>query len=415
MNLPRNTLYILDALNNCGYESYVVGGCVRDSLLKQIPTDWDICTQAMPNEVITIFAEKGIKVIPTGLAHGTVTLVINGEKFEVTTYRRDGAYQDHRRPDLVEFSPSIEVDLSRRDFTVNAIAYSPEKGFVDPYKGQQDLEARIIKSVGNPNLRFNEDALRLMRAIRFTSQLGFKLEELTKKSIRYNAHLVKKISPERIRDEFCKMLLTTAPSISVQLLKKLGMLKWILPELEKLDLQVLDHTLSVLDHTPNQLVVRLTALFYEIDGGNDAIPGLMKRLKFDNETTHLVSLLIKERLKYDAEISVSDLKRLISRVGAPHMEYLFLMQEAYFRGSNPPQDLSIIESLRTLVKQILDEKQPLFIKDLAINGKDLMNIGYPPGKEIGLLLNHLLDKVLENSELNTKEMLLKLVKVTPLV
>jgi len=260
----------INKLDENGFEAFAVGGCVRDSILNKVPGDWDMTTSALPENIISIFD----KTIPTGMKHGTITIIIDKESFEVTTYRIDGDYKDNRRPDQVEFVTSIKEDLSRRDFTINAMAYNHKEGLIDFFNGKEDLQSRIIRCVGDANTRFKEDALRMLRAIRFSAQLEFSIEEETFKAIANNSHLIKAISQERIREELTKILLSEKPSYAFINLEKSGILKHILPEIQKMagfdqrnphhDKDIFMHTLSVVDNTPKDKNLRLAALFHDI-------------------------------------------------------------------------------------------------------------------------------------------------------
>lgn len=436
--LPEEVLYIINTLAEHNFEAFVVGGCVRDSLLSREPKDWDITTNALPKDIITIFEHT----VPTGIKHGTVSVIINKSPFEVTTYRIDGEYTDSRHPDKVTFTNSLTEDLSRRDFTVNAIAYNPKEGICDPFSGETDLTNRVIKCVGNPALRFQEDALRMLRAIRFSTQLDFEIHKKTLAAISENNELIKKISLERIRDELCKMLLCNAPSTGFHLLNATGLLSYILPELSACvnlpqhnphhDKDVFQHTLTVLDSTPKDLILRLAALFHDIgkpkcftldENGlghfymhhieSSAVSQkILKRLRFDNNTINTVDILIKEHLISNDNIKPAAVKRLINRVGIENIDNLFQLQIADIKGHKPPFDFTKVNELQNMVHEILKKHQAFSINQLAVNGSDLINLGYPKGRIIGETLNKLLNIVLENPELNTKEDLIKLAKKT---
>lgn len=434
--IPQKVSYILNKLMSNGYEAFMVGGSVRDSLLNKIPKDFDITTNAVPSEVMSIFDHT----IPTGLIHGTITVIINNEHFEITTYRIDGEYGDNRHPSKVTFTSSLEQDLSRRDFTINAMAYGVNDILQDPFHGLFDLEKQLVRTVGNADLRFNEDALRMLRAVRFSCQLNFKIEKETLKSITINSHLLENISRERVRDELCKILLSQVPSKGIRLLQSTNLLEYIFPEMIPCigfdqhhpyhDKDVYEHTLSVLDNTPSKLTLRLAALLHDILKPNcftmdekstghfytheiksaKASEDILKALKFDKTTINAVSLLIREHMSKNTPLNPVSIKRYINRIGIENLEDLFQLQLADIRGLRPTDDFNVIFEIRKMVNKILDDKQPLKENDLAINGKDLIKLGYEPGKELGELLKFLLDQVIENPKLNTKENLLLLVK-----
>lgn len=440
IDMPSNVNLILDELHINGYEGYIVGGCVRDSLLGRTPNDWDICTNAKPDEMLEVF--KNYKTIPTGLKHGTITIVINGEHFEVTTYRIDGDYSDGRRPDKVEFTDDIVKDLSRRDFTINAIAYNKQSGLIDPYNGLDYLNSRVVNCVGNPNERFQEDGLRMLRAIRFASQLGFKIERNTAVAIVDNRKLLRCISQERIREELNKILLSGNPTGGITSLKTLGLLNYIIPELQNCynfnqfndnhDKDVFEHTMSVLGNIESKLELRLAALFHDIgkpntftidEDGNGHFYGhhkesakicreIMTRLKYSNKEIEYVSELVYHHMTRYPKLRPISAKRFINKVGVDKLDDLFKLFIADRLGSKPPYDFEDIYRLKFECEKVLAEKQPLSTKDLAINGYDLMEIGMPQGKMIGNILNWLVEIVLEDSELNTKEILLEMVKNT---
>lgn len=432
IQLPPSVALILNTLTCNNYKAYIVGGCVRDSLLGKSPKDWDITTSALPHQIMKLFN----KTIPTGLKHGTVTVVINNEHFEVTTFRIESTYSDNRHPDQVFFTSNIEEDLSRRDFTINAMAYNKSESLVDIFHGQKDLNTKIIRCVGNPSERFNEDALRMIRAIRFSTQLSFHLDEATTSSIILNNSLIKNISMERIRDELCKILMCSEPSIGIRLLQHTRLLKYILPELNKCvgfqqhnphhHLDVFEHTMLVLDTAPEDLIIRLAALFHDVakpkcftmdENGNghfymhevessiDA-EKILKRLRFDNNTIKRVCILIKEHMQGNNSLKISSIKRLIARVGTENLNSLFELKIADIKAHMPPHTFDIVYELREKAAKIISEQQPLNIKDLAIDGTDLINIGIPKGKTIGIILNNLLDAVIENPHLNNRSILL---------
>ncbi|MDP4177409.1 MAG: CCA tRNA nucleotidyltransferase [Bacillota bacterium] len=434
IKLPDEVRYIIEILNKNGYEAYIVGGCVRDCLLNKEPKDWDITTNALPEIIIKLFK----KTIPTGLKHGTVTVLLNNNQFEVTTYRIDGEYLDNRHPSEVTFTDSLTEDLSRRDFTINAMAYNDTIGLVDKFNGKEDLKNKIISAVGNADARFNEDALRELRAVRFSSQLDFEISRNTFDSIIKNSELIKKISAERIKDELCKILMTDNPSKGIRALNEAKLLNYILPELTLCidfnqhnphhDKDVFEHILSVLDNTPKDLTLRLAALFHDIGKpkcfsldnkgighfyGHNYISAelseeILKRLKFDNDTIKKVYILTKEHMSHFDKVTSLSVKTFINRTGKENLDLLFELIYADIKGHKPPYDFEKVDKLKEKTYKILEEKLPLCIKDLDVTGYDLMEIGYKKGKELGNILNKLLNVVLNNPSLNTKKDLLKI-------
>lgn len=442
MNLviPSNVNYIINTLYKNGYEAFMVGGCVRDSLLGLIPKDYDITTSAIPQITQSLFD----KTIPTGLQHGTVTVVLENENFEITTYRTEGSYIDNRRPEWVKFVSNIKEDLSRRDFTINAFAYNNQEGLVDYFNGLEDLKNNLIRAVGNPSLRFEEDALRMLRAVRFSCQLNFEIESETYNAIKKQSHLISNISVERIRDELCKILISPKASKGLDILNNCGLLEIILPEIDALvnyspmcnnhNKNVFAHTLNVIDNTPNELILRLSALFHDVGklntmtalpNGHHYFPGhsqegakmtkeILKRMKFDNFTIDIISALIYDHLVLNVSYMPTDgeIKRLINRVGTKNIFLLFELQKADINSLwDPAPFLNKVNFISNRVKEILANNEPLKITDLAINGSTLITeLNLKPNKIIGEILNYLLEEVLDNKTLNSKEVLLSLAK-----
>ncbi|MBU3146360.1 CCA tRNA nucleotidyltransferase [Clostridium sp. CF012] len=438
MHIPIDVKMILDCLKNNGYESYIVGGSVRDCKIgRTMPKDYDITTNALPGEIIRIFD----KTVPTGIEHGTVTVMINSEGYEVTTYRIDGEYRDNRRPEGVTFVLNLKEDLARRDFTINALAFNEEHGLIDYFGGRVDLENKIIRAVGEPNKRFQEDALRMLRAIRFAASLDFHIEENTLEAIKANSHLILNVSNERIRDELCKMLLTNNTTKALRTLEETKLLEFILPELEIAvgfnqqnphhDKDIFEHILAVVEKCPQSLDLRVAGLLHDIakpycftmdkEGighfyGHDKkgviiSKNILRRLKFDNQSISKICILVKEHMNVLIKPTDASVKRLINRVGVDSVHDLFALQRADALGSHHPEiRLEEISRVEEKVIAILESKVPLYIKDLAINGEDLMReFSIKTGKEIGDMLKFLLDKVLENPELNSKERLLDII------
>ena len=440
INIPKNVKFIIDTYYNNNYEACMVGGCVRDSLLGLKPKDFDITTSALPEITENLFT----KTIPTGIKHGTVTVVIDKENFEVTTYRTEENYIDNRRPEKVEFVKDLKEDLSRRDFTINAFAYNDKEGLIDYFNGMDDLKNKVIRAVGDPNKRFNEDALRMLRAIRFSAQLGFSIESKTYDAIKDNVQLIKNISNERIRDELCKILLSDNPCEGIETLRETNMLSIILPEINDLveytplcnnhNRNVFTHTLKVLNNTYANLNLRLAALFHDIGkintitalpNGHHYFPGhseegakmvmdILKRLKFDNLTIESISALIKHHLVLNVSYMPTDgeIKRLINNVGKENIFILFDLQRADINALwDPVPFLKKVDFMESRTKFILDNNEPLTLKDLAIDGKTLITeLKILPGKEVGIILHKLLEDVLDNKDLNNKNQLINLAK-----
>lgn len=437
ISIPEEALDILMVLNQNGYEAYVVGGCVRDCILGREPGDWDITTSARPEDIKKIFP----KTIDTGIKHGTVTVFFENMSFEVTTYRIDGKYLDNRRPESIVFTTSLKDDLARRDFTMNAIAYHPDEGYMDPFNGIVDIQENCIRAVGNASERFKEDALRMLRAIRFSSQLNFTIHPNTFDGICNNSHLIENISSERIREELTKTLTSEFPK-NFYLLHSTGLLKHILAELDicfKTAQQnayhiynVGMHSLTAVTSIDNDVHLRWTMLLHDIGkpnckstdhNGIDHFYGhpelsvqiskrVLKRLKFDNNTMDKVCRLIEH---HDRIIAASPraVRRTVKAVGDDIFYDLLKVKEADARAQNPSNlesRLRQINQVRKIYNDIKERNICLSLQTLAINGNDLISIGIKPGKELGLILNKLLDEVIENPELNTKEALLELAR-----
>lgn len=425
IKIPDKVKFIIDTFYENNYEAFMVGGCIRDSLLSKEPKDYDIATSALPNITESLFE----KTIPTGIKHGTITVLLDKEPFEVTTYRIEGEYKDNRRPDEISFVTNIKDDLSRRDFTINAFAYNSKEGLKDYFNGLEDLQNKIIRTVSDSNKRFNEDALRMMRAIRFASQLDFNIEKSTLDGIKKNKNLLKNISSERIRDELCKLLLSDNPRKGLNLLKDCGVLDVIIPELTSLigfnhktkdyNEDLFDHTLSVVENTPNDLILRLSALFHDIGKpkvndniSEDITRKILTRLHFDNKTIKSVCILIKEYMNVLGNSTDIDIKRFINRTSKENIYSLLEFQKAHVLSlKNSDLDLYELNNMKNKIDNIINSNIPLSIKDLNIDGSILTKeLNLKPGKVIGETLNYLLEVVLNNPNLNNETILLEKAK-----
>ncbi len=440
IKIPSEVKWIMKILEKHNYESYVVGGCVRDSLLQKTPQDWDLCTNCSVDEMTKIFQNEGKKVGTIGAKHGTVVVIVNDISFEITMYRIEKNYINHRRPEKVMFTERLEEDLRRRDFTINAMAYSPKEGLVDLFGGKKDLLAHCIRCVGDPQKRFPEDALRILRGVRFATELGFVIHSSTWKAMKKYVFTLDKISKERIRDEFIKILLSPSPSKGIQALYDIGALPFIIPELEDMvgfqqytpyhHLDVFDHTLMVLDHTKPILIQRLAALLHDIgklytftmdeEGTghfyNHAVIGaekagkILRYLRFDNDTIDATMKLVREHMMISDTPTKKAIKRLIIRVGKENMENLFDLQEADNQGHAIKREKKGIEEARKLFQEIINEEEALTIKDLKINGNDLIQLGVPKGPKIKEILHLLLEEVLDENNKNHSSYLYKRTK-----
>lgn len=433
--LPQDVKFIIDCLTEHGYEAYAVGGCVRDTLLSRIPGDWDITTSAKPEQVKELFSHT----IDTGIEHGTVTVMRNHIGYEVTTYRIDGEYEDARHPKEVTFTANLIEDLKRRDFTINAMAYNPETGLVDEFDGTGDLEQKIIRCVGNPMERFSEDALRMLRAVRFAAQLGFSIEENTKEAIRTLAPTIAKVSAERITTELIKILTSNHPE-EIKTAYELGLTKIFLPEFDAMMqtpqntkhhmYNVGEHTIETLKHIPNDKIMRLSMLFHDISKpechftdekgshfhghpqkGAEKTKKILRRLKMDNDTIEKVTRMVRYHDERPSVSHPSKVRTLISNVGQDYFPMLLAIKRADTLGQSiycRNEKLQYIEELEAFYKDVIDNAICVQKKDLAINGKDLIELGMKQGKELGYVLEQLYQAVLEEPKLNNKETLLEL-------
>lgn len=437
IQLPEHVKYILKTFRDAGFEAYAVGGCVRDSILGKEPKDWDITTNAMPAETKALFA----RTIDTGIVHGTVTILLDHIGYEVTTYRVDGEYEDGRHPKQVSFTASLAEDLRRRDFTINAMAYSDEEGLVDLFGGTSDLEQKIIRCVGMATERFTEDALRMMRAIRFSAQLGFELEAETMQAIRTLAPTIQKISAERIQMELIKTLVSDHPQ-DMRLFYELGLSAYFLPEFDRMMetgqvnphhcYSVGEHTIHALSHVLPDKVLRLTMLLHDVakpvcktsdEAGVDHFHGhpkrgaemakqILRRLKFDNDTIRRVSSLIQWH-DDNPPLTARAVRRAVVRVGIEQFPDLFAVKRADVLAQSDykrEEKLLYIDDYERIYQEIREQQQCLCIRDLAVDGKDLMEAGITQGKEIGETLKRLLELVLEDPGKNTKEYLMNQIK-----
>lgn len=438
IKIPKDAESIINRLNENGYEAYVVGGCVRDSILGRAPNDWDVCTSATPDKMIEIFADH--EVIPTGLQHGTVTIVINHIPYECTTFRIDGNYSDNRRPDKVEFTTDIVQDLSRRDFTVNAIAYNPKTGLVDPFGGAEDIKARVIRCVGNADDRFDEDALRVMRALRFASVYGFVISEDTSNAIHRKAENLNNIAVERINTELCKLL--CGQGVLDILLNYSDVISTIIPEIKPCvgfnqnnryhQYTIYDHIAhAVSNYKGSDVIIKIALLLHDIgkptcytedeNGGHfyghgvpsrDITERIVERLKFDNRTKKDVVELV---LYHDAVIepTIKVVKRWLNKIGEKQLFRLLDIRMADILAHAEGTQQSRIDrcvAVRNITEDVLASEQCFKLKDLAVNGNDLIAEGIPKGREIGNILNWLLDMVINGESENKKDELLSLVQ-----
>ena len=390
IQLPYEVEWVIGKIREAGYEAFAVGGCVRDTLLGRTPEDWDVTTSARPEAVKAIFE----RTVDTGLQHGTVTVLKNRKGYEVTTYRIDGEYHDGRHPDSVEFTPNLLEDLKRRDFTINAMAYSHETGIVDEFGGMEDLKAGIVRCVGRPEDRFTEDALRLLRALRFSAQLGFEIEESTYAAIKTIAPNLAKVSKERMQAELTKLLLSAHPE-RILLLKETGLSAQIVPGFDA----VFATLFSKLSRLPAEKSLRWAGFL--LCQSTKQAEAVLKGLKMDNETIGNVSRMI-EGAKETLPLEKPAVRRAMSRYTPYQLEGALKLKE--LMGS------PVAGEIRRLREEIIRDGDCVSLKDLAVKGRDLLEAGVERGPMVGEILNHLFDLVLLYPEKNDRELLLKEVR-----
>jgi len=439
IDMPRNVGEIINTLENAGFEAFAVGGCVRDAVLGRVPADWDITTSAMPEEVKGLFS----RTIDTGIQHGTVTVMKDHVGYEVTTYRIDGEYEDARHPKEVAFTSNLVEDLKRRDFTINAMAYNDRAGLVDEFDGIKDLENHVIRCVGEPRDRFGEDALRMLRAVRFSAQLGFSIDDATKKAITELAPNLEKISAERIQVELVKLLTSDHPDY-LKVAYETGITAVVLPEFDAImkceqkdalhEETVGEHTLKSFLCVGNDKVLRLTMLFHDFgkpltasrteegvtrffghpDISSEFSREIMRRLKFDNDTTDKVKKLTAVHDLF-IKNAPNRVRRAMSKVTKELFPYFLEVRKANilsWKEEAKESALAELQELRDLYEGILEREECVCVKELAIDGKDLIEAGVKQGKQVGEILSDLLEVVLEEPEKNTKESLISYVKET---
>ena len=443
MNMPKQVKKIIETLEANGHEAYAVGGCVRDTLLLRMPEDWDVTTSAKPEQVKALFSHT----IDTGIEHGTVTVMIDHVGCEITTYRIDGEYEDARHPKEVAFTSNLAEDLKRRDFTINAMAYNESTGLVDEFDGLEDLKRGIVRCVGDSEERFTEDALRMLRAVRFAAQLGFTIEENTKEAIRKLAPAIAKVSVERIAVELVKILTSDHPE-ELRMAYELGLTAVFLPEFdvamktEQHNIHHLytvgEHTIEAMRHVRPEKNIRLIMLLHDLakpvvkttdeegqghfrghtQGGADMARRILRRLKFDNATIELVAKMVKHH--DDRPEEPDAIRRMFSAIGLENVPMMLeikradlLAQSTYQRESK----FAIVDNLEAHYRECVEKQICLQKKDLSVNGSDLIAMGMKQGKEVGLVMEQLFEAVIEDPEMNQREKLLALAHklITPFI
>ena len=435
MNYPTEIAFALQKICDTGFEAYLIGGCVRDFWMGREISDYDIATDAAPNEIKGIF--EGFLQNKIGERHGTIGVLVQKRWIEITTFRRDGVYKDHRHPERVSFSRSLDEDLARRDFTINAMAYSERDGWIDPFDGKKDIKGRVIRAVGNPSIRFREDALRILRAVRFASQLDFTVEEETLAAMKDNRSLLEKISAERKSAELVKTL--EGQAIERVLLEHAEILAELLPELLRMKnfdqnnpyhiYDVLTHTAKVVANTPSDRVLRLAALFHDVGKvysytedeqgighfyghgkiSEEIVLQTLRRLRFDTRTVKEVHLLVKY---HDAQIELSKkiIRRWLHRLGEGLFFKLLTLKRADNLAKSPSCNRQAeLDEIERLAKKVIAEKECFSLRDMAIGGHELTALGFE-GKKVGEILNELLCLVIDGTLQNEREQLIKKVR-----
>ena len=402
--LPKDVKHMIDVLMENGYEAYAVGGCVRDSILGRVPGDWDITTSALPMQVKGLFR----RTVDTGIQHGTVTVMLGRNGYEVTTYRIDGKYEDSRHPESVEFTPKLEEDLKRRDFTINAMAYNDEHGVVDIFDGVGDLQRKIIRCVGNAHDRFDEDALRILRAVRFSAQLGFGIEENTARAAKELAVNLKRISSERIHTEFNKMLKSAHPDY-FSVADAIGIMEIVLPEYHVMSAEDKAFVGALAKECACLLPERYAAMLFMSGGYSEEDPAdtakrVLKRLKLDNDTINTASMLLRFGM---LEITDDEprIRHIIYETGDKNILRILDFRTAYEKCIG--NDIADVRRMYDICNMIFERGDCVSLKNLAITGKELIAMGVPAGRQMGEILNSLLMLVLDNPQLNDREQLSK--------
>ena len=434
IQLPEKVKYIIDTIMEAGYEAYAVGGCIRDSILGREPDDWDITTSASPYQIKELFP----RTLDTGLKHGTVTVMMDKEGFEVTTYRIDGEYEDGRHPKEVTFTSNLIEDLKRRDFTINAMAYNEKNGLIDVFEGMEDIQRKVIRCVGSPMERFTEDALRMMRAVRFSAQLGYEIEDKTAEAIKALAPNLSKISAERIQVELVKLVTSPNPDF-LKIAYETGITAVILPEfdvcMETMQnnphhcYSVGEHTLKAMKAVSPDKYLRLALLFHDIgkpakkitdEKGIDHFYGhpvlseemtgqILHRLKFDNDTIYIVKKLVLYH-DYETEQTPKSVRRAMMKIGEDIFPLLFEVKYGDIAAQSEykrEKKLEKLQAVKEIYETVIKQQQCVSLKTLAVTGRDLMEqADMVPGKELGEMLKELLELVVEEPSLNEKEVLL---------
>ena len=435
MNIPKAVQHCIDALEQAGFAAYLVGGCVRDAYLGLIPRDFDLCTAALPEQIELVFSDR--KLVLAGKKHGTIGVVTESGVVEITTFRTEGDYTDNRHPQWVRFVPNVEADLARRDFTINAMAYSPSRGFADPFGGRQDLENRMLRAVGDPATRFHEDALRILRGTRFAVKYGLQIEDRTRSAMITCRHLMDNLARERVFDELCKLIVLVT---ALDLQQLTPVLTQVIPELEPMvgfdqrsphhAYDLFTHTALVTEGVPPLLHLRWAALLHDTgkiptfttdETGRGHFYGhakesaviadrVLRRLKAPTALREQVTELIAQHMT-KIEPEKRTVRRRLSKLGPEMLDALLILQEADMgsKGTGDPREKEQFPQIREILNQIQQENACFSLKDLSVNGHDLMALGIT-GRKVGETLNRLLEQVMDEKLPNEKNALMRAVK-----
>ena len=395
-SFSKASVTVLERLEDSGHKAYLVGGCLRDMMMGRQPHDFDIATSAEPETVMSIFSD--FEVIPTGIKHGTVTVIIDGEPIEITTFRKDSDYSDGRRPDSITFTDKIEDDLSRRDFTINAMAFGLDGEIVDPFGGKSDIKSRVIRTVGSAEERFSEDGLRILRAIRFASVLGFTIEKETAEAIHKLSRMLDKVSFERVFSEMSKIIISEKPSVQFREFK--DVFSRVAPEFS--EIKDFEHTLATVDRGEPEIALRFTALLHTL--GEEQAESVLRKLKSDGATIQKVTKLVRF---FDTDIDSSKvaIKKLMSEMGESDFFSLIKLKIA-----DEPEKTAELKKVKQIAEKVIADKECFKLKDMVVKGDDLIKSGIAMGPEIGKTLSMLLDKVISEEVANDKDSLMQIIR-----
>jgi len=422
-DIDPGALFIIRRLNNLGYKAFAVGGGIRSLVMGERSNDWDVTTEATAEEMDKVF--KDFRVIPVGKRYGTVTIVINSINYQVTSFRKGEGVKSRKQLDKSSLTSGLFEDLRHRDFTINTLAWGEESGLIDYFNGLGDIRQKVIRSVEEPEERIKEDTLRMLRAVRLACELDFNIDQDTLKAIKEKSGLINKVSPERIRDELVKILISNFPKRGCKLLRQLGLLQFILPELKRCvgfyredfcpNKDLFEYITNLLNNLPPDLALRLVALLGEVTqpisnsqtSREEVAAKILRRLKFKNSIIKKVGILVQEDWRVIDFLNPKNIRQFVSKRGEENILSVLELKRADIKIGKKIAKLKQLEKMEQKVREVLEEKPPVSLKDLAINGKDLIDLGYQEGVELGGILKELLEIVIDKPELNRREKLLE--------